>query len=52
MHYYSTPELTAAADGKENFGVEFNSTEFQEHIKKNVVPMGAGSYVACERAGK
>ncbi len=51
MHYYSTPELTAAADGKENFGVEFNSTEFQEHIKKNVVPMGAGPYVACDSAG-
>lgn len=51
MHYYSTPELTAAADGKENFGVEFNSTEFQEHIKKNVVPMGAGPYVPCDSTG-
>ena len=51
MHYYSTPELTAAAmadeDYSEHFGVEFSSNTFMNFVKsRNSVPVGAGVYQA------
>ena len=56
MHYYSTPELTAAAmadtDYSANFGVEFSSLTFMNTVKeRNRVPMGAGVYKATTRSG-
>lgn len=51
MAYYSTTELAAAADGTENFGVDFASTEFQTQLKQKQVPMGAGPYIAANNAG-
>ncbi|MBQ8885485.1 MAG: hypothetical protein IJY62_03865 [Clostridia bacterium] len=52
MHYYSTPELTAAALADENyesnFGVARGSDAFMNQIKRrNSVPMGAGIYQAA-----
>ncbi len=51
MHYYSTPELTAAAmaddDYSENFGVEYSSNTFMNYVRsRNSVPVGAGVYQA------
>lgn len=51
MHYYSTPELTAAAmadtNYESNFGVEYCSVDFMNTLKRrNSVPMGAGMYQA------
>jgi len=51
MAYYSTEELAAKADGTENFGVDFSSTEFQDQLKQKTLPMGAGPYVAADSAG-
>lgn len=51
LHYYSTDELVAKFDGVENFGVEFNSTEFQDQLKKKTVPLGAGPYIAADDQG-
>lgn len=51
MHYYSTPELTAAAmadtNYESNFGVELSDSDFMDQVKRrNAVPMGAGMYQA------
>lgn len=51
MHYYSTPELTAAAMNDttytSHFGVEFSSVTFMNTVKeRNRVPVGAGVYQA------
>ena len=51
MHYYSTPELSAAALADEtftsNFGVSYSSVDFMNALKRrNDVPMGAGIYKA------
>lgn len=51
MHYYTTPELNAAAmadtEYEENFGVEFSSLTFMNYIRsRNKVPVGAGVYQA------
>lgn len=51
MHYYSTPELTAAALAdttySSNFGVKPANNEFMDSLKRrNSVPMGAGIYQA------
>ncbi len=51
MHYYTTPELYAAAmadeDYSENFGVEMSSNTFMNYIKsRNGLPVGAGVYQA------
>ena len=56
MHYYSTPELTAAAmadtEYASNFGVEFSSLTFMNTVKeRNRVPMGAGVYKATNLSG-
>jgi hypothetical protein len=51
MHYYSTDALVKKFDGVENFGVEFSNTEFQDQLKKKVVPLGAGPYVAADDQG-
>ncbi len=54
MHYYSTPELTAAAmadtEYASHFGVEYSSLTFMNALKRrNSVPMGAGVYQATTR---
>ena len=51
MHYYSTPELTAAAmadtEFESNFGVKYSDMDFMNALKRrNKVPMGAGMYQA------
>lgn len=51
MHYYTTPELNAAAmadtDYSDSFGVEYSSLTFMNYIKsRNKVPVGAGVYQA------
>ncbi|MBR2341020.1 MAG: hypothetical protein IKA72_01245 [Clostridia bacterium] len=51
MHYYSTPELSAAALADDtftsNFGVSYSSVDFMNALKRrNDVPMGAGIYKA------
>lgn len=51
MHYYSTPELTAAAMNdttySSNFGVEYSSVTFMNEVRRrNRVPVGAGVYQA------
>lgn len=51
MHYYTTPELNAAAmadtDYSDNFGVVYSNTEFMNFVKsRNKVPVGAGVYQA------
>lgn len=51
MAYYSTEELAEQANGEDAFGVEFSSTEFQEQLKKKVVPLGAGPYAAADSEG-
>lgn len=51
MHYYSTDEQIKKYDGVENFGVAFSSKEFQEQLKKKVVPLGAGPYIAADDKG-
>lgn len=50
MHYYSTAELTAAANGKDSFGVKFADKDFFQNVlqdpAKNGLPVGAGVYMA------
>ena len=50
MHYYSTAELTAAANGEDSFGVKFADKEFFQNVlqapDKNGLPVGAGVYMA------
>lgn len=51
MHYYSSPELTAAAMAdtayESNFGVALSDPDFMDSVKgRNAVPMGAGMYQA------
>lgn len=51
MHYYTTPELNAAAMADENyeanFGVEYSSQSFMDYVRsRNSVPVGAGVYQA------
>ena len=51
MHYYSTPELTAAAMNdttySSNFGVKYSSVAFMNEVRRrNRVPVGAGVYQA------
>lgn len=50
MHYYSTKELSDAANGVDAFGVGFSSTEFQDQLKQKNVPLGAGPYIAADKA--
>lgn len=51
MSYYSTPELAAKANGVDAFGVELSNQDFQDQLKKKVVPVGAGPYKACSSTG-
>lgn len=45
MHYYAGEARANAANGVDNFGVDFSSSAFMMEIKeKNGVPMGAGPY--------
>lgn len=50
MHYYSSAELTAKADGVTNFGVSFADKDFFQNelqkASKNGLPKGAGVYMA------
>lgn len=50
MHYYSTAELTAAANGVDSFGVKFADKDFFQNVlqapDKNGLPVGAGVYMA------
>lgn len=50
MHYYSTAELAAEADGVGKFGVKFGDKTFFDEVlqapEKNALPMGAGAYQA------
>lgn len=53
MHYYSTPELTAAANGEDSFGVQFADKDFFQNVlqapNKNGLPVGAGVYMATNQ---
>lgn len=55
MHYYSSAELTAKADGKTNFGVDFGNIDFFDSVlqdsAKNKLPVGAGTYMATNQTG-
>ena len=50
MHYYSTAELTAAANCEDSFGVKFADKDFFQNVlqapDKNGLPVGAGVYMA------
>ena len=54
MHYYSTPELTAAANGVDSFGVQFADKDFFQNVlqdpAKNGLPVGAGVYMATNQS--
>lgn len=52
MHYYTGQERHDAANGVDNFGVEFSSTTFMSELKdKNGLPMGAGPYKVTDANG-
>lgn len=55
MHYYSSAEEAAKADGVEHFGVKFaDKTFFDEVLQasdKNIKPVGAGTYMASDSTG-
>lgn len=52
MHYYAGQEYHDAANGVDNFGVEFSSDEFILKLKeKNGLPMGAGPYKVTDQKG-
>lgn len=55
MHYYSDAAHTAAANGVDNFGVEFGSKDFFDDVlkdtQKNGLPVGAGIYKATDGNG-
>lgn len=52
MHYYAGQARHDAANGVDNFGVDFSSTEFMAELKdKNGLPMGAGPYKVTDANG-
>ena len=55
MHYYSSKELSDAADGVTNFGVSFADKDFFDNElkkpEKNAKPVGAGTYKATDEKG-
>lgn len=52
MHYYAGQARHDAANGVDNFGVDFSSTEFMMEVKeKNGLPMGAGPYKVTDANG-
>lgn len=55
MYYYSDAEHIAKFDYKENFGVEYMSTDFMTNVVKNPskvgLPVGAGPYLASKASG-
>ena len=55
MHYYSNAEMTAKANRQTHFGVDFGNKNFFESVlqqtEKNRLPVGAGTYMATNRAG-
>ena len=50
MHYYSSAEEVAKADGSTHFGVKFMDKDFFQNVlqasSKNALPVGAGVYMA------
>ena len=55
MHYYSSAEMAAKANRQTHFGVDFGNKDFFEKVlqqtEKNRLPVGAGTYMATNRAG-
>lgn len=52
MHYYAGQARHDAANGVDNFGVDFSSTDFILELKdKNGLPMGAGPYKVTDANG-
>ena len=55
MHYYSSEEEVAKADGVTNFGVKFADKKFFDEVlkgtKKSGLPVGAGVYMAADQRG-
>lgn len=55
MHYYSSAEMVAKANRETHFGVDFGNKDFFESVlqqtQKNRLPVGAGTYMATDRAG-
>lgn len=45
LHYYS-PDLAGEVDRQTNFGVKFGDISWMQKLQSNLVPLGAGPYVA------